>query len=407
VNGRRVERTQVGIVGAGPAGLVLALLLRRHGIESVVIESRSRAYCEQRVRAGVLEQGTVDVLNENGAGERMRCEGLVHHGIYLRFGGRSRHIDFPALTGKTITVYGQHEVVKDLIAAHLGEGAPLRFEVQDVRLEGLASERPSILYRDADGAACELVCDFVAGCDGFHGVSRDSIPAAALTVFERLYPFAWLGILSASPPVCEELIYTHHARGFALFSQRSPVVQRMYLQCAPDENLEEWPDERIWAELHRRLDGEDPPKLVEGEILQKGVTAMRSFVVEPMRYERLFLAGDSAHIVPPTGAKGMNLAIADVVVLSDALGAFYGGRGDAALDAYSATCLRRVWRAERFSSWMTSMLHRDPAGDPFGERLQLAELDYVTSSPAASQSLAENYVGLPFERASSATTATP
>jgi p-hydroxybenzoate 3-monooxygenase len=390
-------RTQVGIVGAGPAGLILALLLRRRGIESVVLELRSRAYCEQRVRAGVLEQGTVDVLNEHGVGERMRREGLVHGGIYLRFGGRSRHIDFPALTGKTITVYGQHEVVKDLIGAHAGEGAPLHFEVQDVRLAGLESERPSIRYRDAEGAECELVCDFVAGCDGFHGVSRESVPASALSVFERVYPFAWLGILSASPVVCEELIYTHHARGFALFSQRSPVVQRMYLQCAPDENLDEWPDARIWSELHRRLEGEDPPNLVEGEILQKGVTAMRSFVVEPMRYGRLFLAGDSAHIVPPTGAKGMNLAVADVVVLADALDAFYGGRGSAALDAYSETCLRRVWRAERFSYWMTSMLHRDPAGDPFGERLQLAELDYVTSSRAASQSLAENYVGLPLE----------
>ena len=394
---RHGERTQVGIVGAGPAGLVLALLLRRRGIDSVAIELRSREYCEQRVRAGVLEQGTVDVLDENGAGERMRREGLVHGGIYLRFGGRSRHVDFPALTGKTITVYGQHEVVKDLIGAHLRDGAPLHFEVQDVQLAGLETDRPSIRYRDGGGTERELVCDFVAGCDGFHGVSRESVPPSALRVFERSYPFAWLGILSASPVVCEELIYVHHARGFALFSQRSPVVQRMYLQCAPDENLDEWPDARIWSELHRRLDGAETPNLVEGEILQKGVTAMRSFVVEPMRYGRLFLAGDAAHIVPPTGAKGMNLAVADVVVLADALEAFYGGRGDEALDAYSETCLRRVWRAERFSWWMTSMLHRDPAGDPFNERLQLAELDYLTSSRAALQSLAENYVGLPLE----------
>ncbi|MBV8371433.1 MAG: 4-hydroxybenzoate 3-monooxygenase [Candidatus Eremiobacteraeota bacterium] len=393
------QRTQVGIVGAGPAGLVLALLLRRRGIESVVLELRSREYCEQRVRAGVLEQGTVDVLEANGAGERMRREGLVHRGIYLRFGGRSRHIDFPALTGKTITVYGQHEVVKDLIAVHERDGTPLHFEVQDVQLAGLDTERPSVRYRDAGGAACELVCDFVAGCDGFHGVSREAVPTAALSVFERSYPFAWLGILSASPVVCEELIYVHHARGFALFSQRSPAVQRMYLQCAPDEDLAEWPDARIWSELHRRLAGEETADLVEGEILQKGVTAMRSFVVEPMRYGRLFLAGDAAHIVPPTGAKGMNLAVADVVVLADALEAFYGGHGSAALDAYSERCLRRVWRAERFSWWMTSMLHRDPSGDPFGERLQLAELDYVTSSRAASQSLAENYVGLPLELA--------
>jgi p-hydroxybenzoate 3-monooxygenase len=388
-------RTQVGIVGAGPAGLVLALLLRQRGIESVVLETRSRAYCEQRIRAGVLEQGTVDLLNANGVGARMRREGLVHGGIYLRFKGRSHHIDFPALTGKTITVYGQHEVVKDLIAAHVASGAPLEFEVQDVRLAGIDGERPSIRYRDAHGGEHELACDYVAGCDGFHGISRESIPSSALTAYERTYPFAWLGILSSSPPVCEELIYAHHARGFALFSQRSPAVQRMYLQCAPDEDLATWPDERIWAELHRRLAGEDPPPLIEGEITQKGVTAMRSFVVEPMQYGRLFLAGDAAHIVPPTGAKGMNLAVADVAVLAQALGAHYEGRGGAALAAYSETCLQRVWRAERFSWWMTSMLHRNPDGDGFAERLQLAELDYLTSSRAASQSLAENYVGLP------------
>ena len=389
-----VVRTQVGIVGAGPAGLVLALLLRRRGIESIVIETRSRAYCEQRIRAGVLEHGTVGLLEENGVGERMRREGLVHHGIYLRFAGRSHHIDFPALTGKTITVYGQHEVVKDLIAAHVATGAPLHFEVGGVRVDGVEGERPTISYRDAAGEEQAIACDFVAGCDGFHGISRDAIPAEVLRVYERVYPFAWLGILSESPPVCEELIYAHHPRGFALFSQRSPAVQRMYLQCAPDEDLGEWPDERIWRELQRRLEGDDAPNLVEGAIVQKGVTAMRSFVVEPMQHGRLFLAGDAAHIVPPTGAKGMNLAVADVAVLARALETFYRGGGSAALDAYSATCLQRVWRAERFSWWMTSMLHRMD-GDPFGERLQLAELDYVTSSRAASQSLAENYVGLP------------
>ncbi len=394
MSSRDVERTQVGIVGAGPAGLVLALLLRKQGIASVVLEARNRAYCEQRIRAGVLEHGTVDLLEANGAGERMRREGLEHHGIYLRFGGRSRHIDFPALTGKTITVYGQHEVIKDLIAAHVASGEPLHFDVTDVRLRGIDGEQPAIAYRDASGRDCELACDFVAGCDGFHGVARGAIPDGVLTAYERVYPFAWLGILSESPPVSDELIYTLHNRGFALFSQRSPSVQRMYLQCAPDEDLALWPDERIWAELHRRLEGDDPPALVEGPITQKGVTAMRSFVVEPMQYGRLFLAGDAAHIVPPTGAKGMNLAVADVAVLARALDAFYAGDASP-LAAYSATCLQRVWRAERFSWWMTSMLHRPPDADAFGERLQLAELEYVTSSRAASQSLAENYVGLP------------
>jgi len=391
----RGTRTQVGIIGAGPAGLVLALLLRRHGIESIVLEARSREYCEQRIRAGVLEHVTAELLDANGVGARMHREGLLHGGIYLRFGGRSRHIDFPALTGKTITVYGQHEVVKDLIAAHLAAKAPLHFEVGGVAIDDVETDRPAIRYSDADGTPQEIACDVIAGCDGFHGIARDAIPPGVLTAYERVYPFAWLGILSESPPVAHELIYTHHARGFALFSQRSPIVQRMYLQCEPDEDLAQWPDERIWDELHRRLVGDDAPNLVEGAILQKGVTAMRSFVVEPMQYRRLFLAGDAAHIVPPTGAKGMNLAIADVAVLADALAAFYGGEGTTALDAYTARCLRRVWRAQRFSSWMTSMLHRSPAADPFAERLQLAELDYVTSSHAASQSLAENYVGLP------------
>jgi p-hydroxybenzoate 3-monooxygenase len=392
---KRPARTQVGIVGAGPAGLVLALLLRRRGIESVVVEARSREYCEQRIRAGVLEHGTVELLEAHGAGERLSREGLVHGGIYLRFGGRSHHIDFPSLTGKNITVYGQHEVVKDLIAAHLADGAPLQFEVAGVALDAVDSERPVIRYRAADGTDQALECDLIAGCDGFHGIARDAIPAGVLRAYERVYPFAWLGILSESPPVARELIYAHTPRGFALFSQRSQAVQRMYLQCAPDEDLAEWPDARIWEELHRRLEGEQTPDLVEGPIVQKGVTAMRSFVVEPMQYGRLFLAGDAAHIVPPTGAKGMNLAIADVAVLSDAIAGFYRGNGLAALDAYSARCLRRVWRAERFSWWMTSMLHRAPDGDAFGERLQLAELDYVVSSRAASQSLAENYVGLP------------
>jgi p-hydroxybenzoate 3-monooxygenase len=390
------ERTQVGIVGAGPAGLVLALLLRRAGIRSVILETRSRSYCEHRIRAGVLEHGTVELLDALGVGDRMRREGLVHHGVYLRFGGRSHHIDFPELTGKNIMVYGQHEVVKDLIAEHVRAGESPRFEVSDVRVEGVESDQPSIHYRDASGADRALASDFIAGCDGFHGVTRGAIPAELLTIYERVYPFAWLGILSDSPPVCEELIYSNHDRGFALFSQRSPTVQRMYLQCAPDEDLAEWSDERIWDELQRRLEGEAAPQLVTGPITQRGVTPMRSFVVEPMQYGRLFLAGDAAHIVPPTGAKGMNLAIADVAVLSRALAAWYAGRGADELDAYSATCLGRVWKAERFSWWMTSMLHRNDRDDAFGRRLQLAELDYVVNSRAASQSLAENYVGLPF-----------
>src|ERR1700736_4499109 len=369
----RATRTQVGIIGAGPAGLVLALLLRRRGIASIVLEARSREYCEQRIRAGVLEHGTVELLDANGVGARMRREGLVHGGIYLRFGGRSRHIDFPALTGKTITVYGQHEVVKDLIAAHLAANAPLHFDVSDVSIEGVETDHSTIRYRDAGGTPQEIACDVVAGCDGFHGIARDAIPPGVLTAYERIYPFAWPGILSQAPPVAHELIYVHHARGFALFSQRSPAIQRMYLQCEPDEDLAQWPDERIWDELHRRLEGEDAPNLVEGAILQKGVTAMRSFVVEPMQYGRLFLAGDAAHIVPPTGAKGMNLAIADVAVLANALRDLLRGDGRAA-DAYSATCLARVWRAEHFSWWMTSMLHVFPGDDPFQRRLQQSQL---------------------------------
>jgi p-hydroxybenzoate 3-monooxygenase len=371
--------------------------LAQDGIASVVLETRSRAYCEARIRAGVLEEGSARILDAAGVGERMHREGLVHRGIYLRFGGRSHHIDFPALTGKSIVVYGQHEVVKDLIAARLARGGALRFEVSGVALADLAGDRPAIRYHDRDGAEQELRCDFVAGCDGFHGIARPSIPAEALTIYERVYPFAWLGILSDSPPVSHELIYVNHPRGFALFSQRSPAVQRYYLQCRPDEDLREWPDERIWQELHVRLAGEQTPNLVEGTITQKGVTPMRSFVAEPMRYGRLFLAGDAAHIVPPTGAKGMNLAVADVAVLSRALREFYADGSTARLDAYSETCLRRVWKAERFSWWMTSMLHRNDADDAFGHKLQHAELEYVTSSEAASKSLAENYVGLPLD----------
>jgi p-hydroxybenzoate 3-monooxygenase len=384
---------QVGIVGAGPAGLVLSHLLHRAGIESVIVEARSRAYCEGRIRAGVLEAGSVELLNATGLGARMTREGLVHNGIYLRFGGRSHHLDFSELTGKQIMVYGQHEIVKDVIAARLAAGGTILFESSDVSIERFDTAQPSIRFRDANGEAQRLTCDFIAGCDGFHGICRPSVPAGELTFYDRLYPFAWLGILADAPPVCEELIYSNTERGFALFSQRSPSVQRYYLQCTPDEDINEWPDARIWHELQARLQGEDPPELIEGVITQKGVTAMRSFVTEPMQYGRLFLAGDAAHIVPPTGAKGMNLALADVVTLSAGVERYYRDGSMSALDGYSAHVLNRVWRAERFSWWMTSMLHRFDDQSPFDRKLQLSELEYITSSHAGAQSLAENYVG--------------
>jgi p-hydroxybenzoate 3-monooxygenase len=388
-------RTQVGIVGAGPAGLVLSHLLYLEGIDSVVLENRTRQYCEERIRAGVLESGTVDLLTQMGVGERMKREGLIHNGIELRFAGQGHRIDFKDLTGRAITVYGQHEVIKDLIQARLATGGRVLFEAEDVKVEGFETGKPGIHYRLA-GEAHEIDCDFIAGCDGSHGVCRPSIPAHSLTVYERIYPFGWLGILAEAAPSSEELIYAHHERGFALHSMRSPQITRLYLQCSPDENLDEWPDERIWQELQTRLAGGRNWKLNEGRILQKGVTGMRSFVVEPMQYGRMFLAGDAAHIVPPTGAKGLNLAVADVRVLARALKKFYSSGKTDALEDYSQTCLRRVWRVQRFSWWMTSMLHKHE-GNPFDQRRQLAELDYVTSSRAASQSLAENYVGLPLD----------
>lgn len=397
VRGRAVSRirTQVGIVGAGPAGLVLSHLLYLQGIESVVLENRSRQHCEERIRAGVLEWGTVELLVQMGVGERLKREGLIHHGIELRFGGKGHRIDFQDLTGRAITVYGQHEVVKDLIAARLQTNGQIWFEVEEVRVEDFRTAAPKIFY-SKNGEAHEIGCDFIAGCDGFHGVCRPSVPTDALTVYERVYPYGWLGILAEAPPSSEELIYAYHDRGFALHSMRSPHITRLYLQCTPDEDLTQWSDERIWEELRIRLAGDSHWKLTEGPILQKGVTGMRSFVVEPMQYGRLFLAGDAAHIVPPTGAKGMNLAVADVRVLARALSEFYSSGREDLLEDYSSTCLRRVWRGQRFSWWMTSMLHRQH-GNPFDDRRQLAELEYVTSSRAASQSLAENYVGLPME----------
>jgi p-hydroxybenzoate 3-monooxygenase len=372
---------------------VLAHLLHLEGIDSVVLEDRSREYVEQRIRAGVLEQGTVDLLIEIGVGERLQREGLVHDGIELQFAGERHRIDFPSLTGgRRITVYGQQEVVKDLIAARLATGRPLLFEVAEVVVHCFESESPVVRFRH-QGEDVELACDFIAGCDGFHGVCRDRIPAGVLTRFDREYPFAWLGILAAAPPSNEELIYVYHERGFALHSMRSPTLTRLYLQVRPDEDVAEWPDERVWEELERRL-GLEGWTLHKGEILEKGITGLRSFVVEPMQCGRLFLAGDAAHIVPATGAKGLNLAVADVRLLAAALAAWYRDGDGSLLERYSSDALRRVWRAEHFSWFMTSMLHRLEGGDAFDVKLQLAQLAYVCSSEKAAASLAENYVGL-------------
>jgi p-hydroxybenzoate 3-monooxygenase len=386
--------TQVAIVGAGPAGLVLGRLLEQRGIDAVVLEARDRAYVEKRVRAGVLEQGTVDVLRAAGVAGRLEREGLVHEGLELRFGGHGHRIDLKALTGgATITVYGQQEVVKDLIAARIDSGAPILFSVEDVTLDDVKTERPVVRFTHG-GEAVELRCDVIAGCDGSHGVCRPAIPDGVLSVFERAYPFAWLGILARARPSSEELIYASHERGFALHSMRTPEITRLYLQCDPDEDLDAWPDERVWEELQARLDGDDGFRLATGPILEKGITPMRSFVVEPMQHGRLFLAGDAAHIVPPTGAKGMNLAVADVTVLAAALEAFSVDGDASGLAAYSERCLRRIWRAEHFSWFMTSMLHRAPGQDPFEARLQRSQLRYITQSRAAATMLAENYVGL-------------
>jgi p-hydroxybenzoate 3-monooxygenase len=390
------RRTKVGIVGAGPAGLMLSHLLHRAGIESVVLESRTREYVEHRVRAGVLEQGTVDLLETAGVGARMRREGLVHHGIEIRFAGIGRRIDFPSLTGgRSIMVYGQQEVVKDLIEARLADGGTLLFEATHATPRGFESGAPSIGFTHG-GQEQTLACDFIVGCDGFHGVCRQAMPRGHIAIFERTYPFAWLGILAKAPPTHDELIYAYHDRGFALYSMRSPELTRLYLQVSPDEDRGLWPDRRIWDELHARLEIGDGWTLREGEVLETLVAPMRSFVAEPMQCGRLFLAGDSAHIVPPTGAKGMNLAMADVRTLAHALADFYASGREERLRAYSQTCLARIWRAEHFSWWMTSMLHRFPNDDAFGHRLQLAQLEYVTTSIPAATSLAENYVGLPF-----------
>lgn len=389
--------TQVGIIGGGPAGVLLSLLLQRQGIESVVFESRSRQELETEVRAGVLEQGTMNLLRELELGDRMDREGAIHHGIELRFNRQGHRIPLSDLTdGREIMLYGQHEVVKDLIKARLDSGGKIIFEAEAVGVHDLESEKPTIRYQE-DGEERKLQCDMIAGCDGFHGVCRASIPEGVCTVYDREYPFGWFGILAEAPPSSEELIYTLHERGFALISTRSANIQRMYFQCDPNDDPDNWSEEQIWEELQTRVATDEDWTLNEGPIVEKTIVAMRSFAVEPMQYGRLFLAGDAAHIVTPTGAKGMNLAVRDVRTLSEAIATWYETNETKLLESYSDTCLRRAWKAQRFSWWMTSMLHRFPDDDGFQHNLQLAELDYVTSSQAASASLAENYVGLAFD----------
>jgi p-hydroxybenzoate 3-monooxygenase len=385
-------RTQVAIVGAGPAGLLLSHLLHLNGIESVVLESRSRAEIEATIRAGVLEQGSMDILNEAGVGERMRKEGALHHGIELAFGGRRHRIDLSALTGKAITVYPQHEVIIDLVAARIAAGGALLFETSEAAIDGIGGKRPTVSFMH-EGQAQRIEADFVIGCDGFHGVSRPMIPTDLRQEFQRVYPFGWFGILVESAPSSEELIYARHERGFALVSTRSPTVQRLYFQCDPRDHVDNWSDDRIWAELHARLENDDGWKLKEGRIFQKNIIGMRSFVCAPMRSGRLFLAGDAAHIVPPTGAKGMNLAISDVRLLSRALDDFYRRGSEAGLDRYSGDALKRVWRAEFFSWWMTRLLHTFEDASSFDREVQLAELENIVASRALSTALAENYVG--------------
>jgi p-hydroxybenzoate 3-monooxygenase len=390
------DRTQVAIVGGGPAGLLLGQLLHRQGIESVILEARSREYCEARIRAGVLEQGTTEVLREAGVGERMDRDGLVHSGIYLRFDRRSHYIPMSELTdGRSLIIYGQTEVVKDLIQARLESGQPLCFDSPVRAVEGIDGE-PVVRYGH-DGEERELACEIVAGCDGFHGVCRNTIPRSVRTVWEREYPYAWLGILADVAPSTDELIYASHADGFALHSMRSRQVSRLYIQVDPAERIEDWSDDRVWGEMHSRFEAEDW-ELTEGPVREKSITPMRSFVSAPMNHGHLYLAGDAAHIVPPTGAKGLNLAVADVTLLARALTDWFETGSRTGLEEYSEAALVRVWRAEHFSWWMTTMLHTDPERDPFGEQLRYSQLRYVVSSEAAARSLAENYVGLPLSK---------
>jgi p-hydroxybenzoate 3-monooxygenase len=388
-------RVQVAVIGAGPAGLLLGQLLHRAGVENIILEQRSAEYVLGRIRAGVLEQTTADLLDEAGVGERLHREGLIHDGTQIAFGGRRFRIDFRALTGgKTVIVYGQTEVTRDLMEARRNEGAPTVYEALDVSVHGF-DRNPLVRFRK-DGAAHEVACDFIAGCDGYHGVTRASVPEGAIRTFERVYPFGWLGVLSETPPVSEELIYCNHARGFALCSMRSPTRSRYYVQCSLDEHAESWTDQMFWDELRRRLDPQAAESIVTGPSIEKSVAPLRSFVAEPMRFGRLFLAGDAAHIVPPTGAKGLNLAASDVRYLARALVEFYREGSSAGIDRYSDRALARIWKAERFSWWMTSLLHRFPDAGAFGERIQRADLEYLFGSVAAQTSLAENYVGLPF-----------
>ena len=390
-------KVQVAIIGSGPSGLLLGQLLHKAGIEAVIVEQRSRDYVLARIRAGIIEQICVDLLDEAGVGERMHREGLPHQGIELAFGGERHRIDLTGLTGgKQVMVYGQTEITRDLMDARAAAGLPTVYEAQHVSVHDFDSSRPRVRY-EKDGRTHEIECDFIAGCDGYHGVCRASVPADALKTYERVYPFGWLGVLSDTPPVADELIYTNHDRGFALCSMRSHTRSRYYVQCSLDDKVEQWSDDAFWNELRSRLDAETAERLVTGPSIEKSIAPLRSFVAEPMRFGRLLLAGDAAHIVPPTGAKGLNLAAADVRYLSRALIEHYQERSDAGLDHYSAKCLRRIWKAERFSWYMTSLLHRFPEEGEFGRKIQRAELDYLVGSVAASTSLAENYVGLPFE----------
>lgn len=387
-------RVQVAIVGGGPAGHLLGQLLYKAGISAIVIEQRSQDYVLGRIRAGVLEQGTTDLLDEVGVGSRMHAEGLVHGGISLSFGGDHHRIDLQQLTGgKSVMVYGQTEVTRDLMNARAAAGLATAYEAENVSLHDFDGTRPKVRYVQ-HGVAHEVECDFIAGCDGFHGVSRASVPSGAMQTFERVYPFGWLGVLSETPPVADELVYSNHARGFALCSMRSHTRSRYYVQCALDDKAERWSDDAFWDELRRRLAPELAESLVTGPSIEKSIAPLRSFVAEPLRFGRLFLAGDAAHIVPPTGAKGLNLAASDVRYLARALAGFYAG-DESGIDRYSETCLHRVWKAVRFSWWFTSLMHQFPDGGEFGHKLQEAELDYLIHSPAASTALAENYVGLP------------
>jgi len=389
-------RTQVGIIGAGPAGLLLSQLLHLNGISSIVLEKRTRDYVEARIRAGVLESGTVDLIRQAQVADRMDKQKLVHDGIEVTFNGQYRHINFRELVGKPVTVWGQTQIVRDLIAARIDAGGEVYFEAEGMDIQDIETDTPSLSFTK-DGERHEIECDFIAGCDGFYGISRKAFPEGALKIYDRTYPFGWLGILAEAPPVSDELIYARHERGYALFSMRSPTLSRLYIQSQPDEDLNDWPDERIYQELKIRGGEKVAAKLQEAPSIEKSVSPMRSFVVEPMRHGRLFLAGDAAHIVPPTGAKGLNLAAADIRILHKALIEFYRSGSEDLLDAYSATCLRRIWNAQRFSWWMTSMLHIFPDASPYERQLQVSELDYVTTSRAASTALAENYVGLPFD----------